>query len=122
MALTFGIVRHPHFVRLEHWQVGAGGNIDITPENIFKHGDNGRPVKVKRISLWTIEDGNYITVKEGDENGAVITVLGRRLTGKCATCYFKDGGTDMRPFLDVSESFLMGSGGGGNYIIVDFDN
>lgn len=120
MALGFSIIRHPHFVVVKNLFSGVGGNIDVDSHLLFK-GHKGQGVKVKRISFVGWDVKNYIVIKEGDENGPLITRLGSEPAGVPRNCYFKNGGSVMQPFIDVSECGLSG-GLNENRIIFDFVN
>lgn len=115
----FKIIRHPHFVVVKNLFSGVGGNIDVDEHLLFKH-HRGHGVKVKRISFIGGAIKNYVVIKEVDENGPEICRLGKEAIGVQESCYFKNGGSVMRPFIDVSDCSL--DGWSINRIIFDFDN
>lgn len=119
VVLPFSIIRHPHFVVVNNLYSGGGGNIDVDADLLFKH-HMGQGVKVKRISFVGGAVDNYVVIKEGDENGPEICRLGKGVADVPDNCYFKDGGSIMKPFIDVSECSLYAWTK--NRIIFDFTN
>ncbi len=120
VVLPFSIIRHPHFIVVKNLYSGAGGNIDVDHHLLFKGSSRSQGVKVKRISFAAGYPGDFVVIKEGDENGPEITRLGSGDAWVPDNCYFKDGGSVMKPFIDVSACTLYGWTE--NRIIFDFTN
>ncbi len=120
VVLPFSIIRHPHFVVVNNLFSGGGGNIDVDNHLLFKGSSRDQGVKVKRISFAAGHAGDFVVIKEKDENGAEITRLGNGEVWVPDNCYFKNGGSVMKPFIDVSACTLFQWTE--NRIIFDFDN
>jgi len=120
IVMPFSIIRHPHFVVVNNLYSGAGGNIDIDHHLLFKGSSRSQGVKVKRISFAAGHPTDFVVIKEGGETGPEITRLGCGDVWVPDNCYFKNGGSVMKPFIDVSACTLYGWTE--NRIIFDFDN
>ena len=120
IVIPFSIIRHPHFVVVKNLYSGAGGNIDVDHHLLFKGSNRSQGVKVKRISFSAGHDGDFIVIKEDGAAGPEICRLGSGDAWVPDSCYFKNGGSVIKPFIDVSACTLYGWTE--NRIIFDFDN
>ena len=117
MAIPFEIIRGPNFTSIHNLFSGVGGNIDVPAHLIFK-GHQNRETKVKSISFIGYQNGDFIVVKEVDENGPEICRLGYPTGYGTDRCRFGETGSYMKPFVDVSDCSLGAAGP--NRIIFEF--
>ena len=117
MAIPFEIIRGPNFTSIHNLFSGVGGNIDVPAHLIFK-GHQDRETKVKSISFIGYRNGDFIVVKEDDENGPEICRLGHPTAYGTDRCRFGETGSYMKPFVDVSACTLGAAGP--NRIIFEF--